>query len=81
MSSIVKVKDGQKVLIGGLIEKKTTKDNNKVPLIGDIPLLGRLFNNTTDVTHKSELFILITPTLIKKDIFPSIDDVILKKLN
>jgi len=81
MSSIVKVKDGQKVLIGGLIEKKTTKDNNKVPLIGDIPLLGRLFNNTTDVTRKSELFILITPTLIKKDLFPSIDDVILKKLN
>jgi len=80
MSSIVKVKDGQKVLIGGLIEKKTSKNDNKVPLLGDIPLLGRLFNNTTDVTRKSELFILITPTLIKKDVFPSIDDAILKKL-
>ncbi len=81
MSSIVKVKDGQKVLIGGLIEKKNSKNNNKVPLIGDIPLFGLLFNNTADVIRKSELFILITPTLIKKDVFPSIDDVILKKLN
>jgi len=81
MSSIVKVKDGQNVLIGGLIEKKTSKETNMVPLIGDIPFIGRLFNNTTDIVRKSELFILITPTLIKKDVFPSVSDVILKRLN
>ncbi len=81
MTSIVKVKDAQKVLIGGLIERKTIKDNSKVPLVGDIPLFGRLFHNTTDTVRKSELFILITPTLIKQDVFPSIDDAILKRLN
>lgn len=81
MTSIVKVKDSQKVLIGGLIEKKISKDNNKVPVVGDIPLFGRLFNNDTDTVRKSELFILITPTLIKQDIFPSIDDAILKRFD
>lgn len=81
MTSIVKVKDAQKVLIGGLIEKKISKDNTKVPVIGDVPLFGRLFNNDTDTVRKSELFILITPTLIKQDAFPSIDDAILKRFN
>jgi len=81
MTSIVKVKDQQKVLIGGLIEKKTYKNDTKVPLVGDIPVLGRLFHNTEDSVKKSELFILITPTLIKKDQFPSIDDAILKRIN
>ncbi|MFA6144129.1 MAG: pilus (MSHA type) biogenesis protein MshL [Sulfurimonas sp.] len=81
MTSIVKVKDKQKVLIGGLIEKATTKNDTKVPLIGDIPFIGRLFHNTENIIKKSELFILITPTLIKKDIFPTIDDAYMKKLN
>lgn len=81
MSSIVKVKDSQKVLIGGLIEKKTFNYDNKVPVLGDIPLLGRLFHGSKTSTRKSELFILITPTLIKQDIFPSIDDAILKRFD
>lgn len=81
MTSIVKVKDAQKVLIGGLIEKKISKDNTKVPVAGDIPLLGRLFNNDTDTVRKSELFILITPTLIKQDVFPTVDDALLKRFN
>lgn len=81
MTSIVKVKDSQKVLIGGLIEKKTYHKDNKVPLLGDIPFLGRLFHGSTASTRKSELFILITPRLIKKDIFPSIDDAILSRTN
>lgn len=81
MTSIVKVKDSQKVLIGGLIEKKTYHKDNKVPVLGDIPFFGRLFHGSTASTRKSELFILITPTLIKKDIFPSIDDAIMSRAN
>jgi len=79
MTSIVKVKDSQKILIGGLIEKKTYNYDSKVPLLGDIPFVGRLFHGSKISTRKSELFILITPTLIKKDIFPSIDDAILSR--
>jgi general secretion pathway protein D len=81
MTSIVKVKDSQKVLIGGLIEKKNFRNDTKVPLLGDIPGLGWLFHNKTDVTRKSELFILLTPRLIKADIFPTIDDSILKRFD
>jgi general secretion pathway protein D len=81
MTSIVKVKDSQKVLIGGLIEKKTYNYDAKVPVLGDIPLLGRLFHGSKASVRKSELFILITPTLIKKDIFPSIDDAIMKRFD
>lgn len=81
MTSIVKVKDAQKVLIGGLIEKKIFRNDTKVPLLGDIPGLGWLFHNKTDVTRKSELFILLTPRLIKGDVFPTIDDSILKKFD
>lgn len=81
MTSIVKVKDSQKVLIGGLIEKKNFKNDTKVPLLGDIPALGWLFHNKTDVTRKSELFILLTPHLIKGDVFPSIDDSVMKRFD
>lgn len=81
MTSIVKVKDAQKVLIGGLIEKKNFRNDTKVPILGDIPGLGWLFHNKTDVTRKSELFILLTPRLIKGDVFPSIDDSILKRFD
>lgn len=81
MTSIVKVKDAQKVLIGGLIEKKNFRNDTKVPLLGDIPGLGWLFHNKTDVTRKSELFILLTPTLVKGDVFPSIDDSLLKRFD
>lgn len=81
MTSIVKVKDSQKVLIGGLIEKKNFRNDTKIPLLGDIPGLGWLFHNKTDVTRKSELFILLTPKLIKADVFPSIDDSILKRFD
>lgn len=81
MTSIVKVKDAQKVLIGGLIEKKNFRNDTKVPLLGDIPGVGWLFHNKTDITRKSELFILLTPRLIKGDVFPSIDDSILKRFD
>lgn len=81
MTSIVKVKDAQKVLIGGLIEKKNFRNDTKVPLLGDIPGLGWLFHNKTDVTRKSELFILLTPRLVKGDVFPSIDDSIVKRFD
>ena len=80
MTSIVKVKDAQKVLIGGLIEKKNYRNETKIPLVGDIPLLGRLFHNTTDTVRKSELFILITPTLVKQELSAS-DDALLKRAN
>jgi len=65
LTSIVKVKDGQKVLIGGLISKKIVKEDKKVPLLGDMPVIGRVFHSSKKATQRSELFILISPKIIK----------------
>jgi len=80
MGPIVKVKDGQQILLAGLIEKRSQANNSKVSLLGDIPLFGRLFSHEGTTVSKNELFILIVPTLIKGDSFPSLDEAISKRL-
>jgi len=56
---------GQTVMIGGLISRNQTKNDVKVPILGDIPLLGHLFASTSTTDNDSELIILITPHIIK----------------
>ncbi len=73
LSSIVKAKDGARVLIGGLVSTRNYQENSSVPLLGDIPLLGRLFRHSGMETDKVELIIVITPKIIKHHDFPSID--------
>ncbi len=79
ITSIVKVKDGQKVLIGGLISKNYSHNNNKVPLLGDVPIIGRLFHSTKREMKRSELFILIVPKIVEEGSMPTIDDVAIFK--
>lgn len=67
-SSSVMVKDGETVVIGGLMKEEKTKKVEKVPLLGDIPLLGYFFRNNKDSKNKSELLIFITPHLVKNEI-------------
>lgn len=55
---------GQTIVIAGLISEKNTRGENKVPLLGDIPVLGNLFKNKDDSTNKTELVILVTPKII-----------------
>jgi len=74
LTSIVKVKDGSKVLIGGLVQKEQLQEDNKVPLLGDIPYLGRLFHSTTTRNIKKEFFIVVVPTIIKEGRIPSIEE-------
>ncbi len=62
----VTVKSGDTVVIGGLIEDSTSDGIYKVPLLGDIPLLGWLFKYKTKVGDKTNLFIFITPRIIQK---------------
>lgn len=56
--------DGQTVVIGGLMEDNETFERSKVPLLGDIPLLGFLFRNTSKAKSKSNLLLFITPHII-----------------
>ncbi len=67
LSSIIKVKNNQQVVIGGLIQKRTENKVTKIPLLGDIPLLGHAFKSHNKVKSKSELIIVMSPKLISGD--------------
>ena len=58
------VKDGETAILGGLIDTEKSKEIDKVPLLGDIPLLGLLFRKNVDVEKKTELIIFITPRIL-----------------
>jgi len=63
----VLVKDGSTIILGGLIKETLTTTVTKMPILGDIPLFGWIFRNSTDTKQKSELIILITPHIIQGD--------------
>ncbi len=65
VDTTVIVEDEQTVVIGGLIDDSTTVNENKVPVLGDIPILGWLFRNRSEETIKTNLYIFITPRVIK----------------
>ena len=66
-STKVVVGDGQTLIIGGLIKDKTTKGASKIPLLGDIPVLGYLFKSKKDTRDKTELLIFVSPKIITPD--------------
>ena len=55
---------GESLLIGGMVRERTTEGVTKVPLLGDIPLLGHLFKTNTDVAERVERLFLISPRLV-----------------
>ena len=62
----VLVNNGDTVVLGGIYEQTTSSGENKVPLLGDIPLLGYLFKSTSKAENKSELLIFVTPKILKE---------------
>jgi len=65
--SIVRVRDGQIVAIGGLMTQTQSNDRNGLPGLSRAPVVGSLFGQTSRVNHKRELIILMKPTVIKDD--------------
>lgn len=65
MSSVLKLRDRQTAIIGGLIEDSNTQTRIGIPWLGDIPILGDAFSARDDQTVKRELIIFIRPTIIK----------------
>jgi general secretion pathway protein D len=63
--SQVQLKNGQTVLIGGLLKESESKVKRKVPLLGDIPLIGGLFSSVDDTTVREELLVFITPIIVE----------------
>jgi type IV pilus assembly protein PilQ len=59
------VDNGQTVVLGGIYETTQTNSVTKVPLLGDIPILGQLFRTTRSVDNRSELLIFVTPKILQ----------------
>ncbi|EGR0627286.1 pilus (MSHA type) biogenesis protein MshL [Vibrio cholerae] len=62
--SVIRAKDGDVVVIGGLMKTNTIERVSKVPFLGDVPGLGNLFRNISNQTQKTELVILLKPTVV-----------------
>ncbi len=56
--------DGQTVVLGGLLSENVTKTKDKVPMLGDLPFVGRLFRSESNKTQKKNLIIFVTPKII-----------------
>ena len=61
----ISVKDGQTIILGGMIRNQVTSTVNRVPLLGDLPILGNLFRNSNVDHQKTELLVFLTPTVIR----------------
>ncbi|MBU1087413.1 MAG: type IV pilus secretin PilQ [Candidatus Omnitrophica bacterium] len=63
----VMIKDGNTLVIGGLIKDKVVTTKTKVPLLGDLPILGLLFTHKSEEIIKNDLLIFITPHIVKEE--------------
>lgn len=80
ISSVVTVRDGQHVILGGLISSKSGKKISKVPLLGDLPLLDQLFKREVKIENVDELVLILTPHIIKHNTDISLEDLGYRKL-
>jgi type IV pilus assembly protein PilQ len=62
----VMIKDGQTLVIGGLISETKSKSGHGIPILGELPFLRRIFGNTNDSITKTELLIFITPHILRE---------------
>lgn len=65
--AVINVRSGMTMAIGGLLNSEDGKTITKIPLLGDIPIIGQFFRHTTKTRDNRELVILITPTLVADD--------------
>lgn len=64
----VRIADGETIILGGLKRQSSENSHEKVPFLGDIPGLGKLFGSTNQTDNNTEMFIFITPRIIKNDL-------------
>jgi MSHA type pilus biogenesis protein MshL len=64
-SSIVRVRDGATIVMGGLVQDSKTVTKRKVPFLGDIPILGKAFTGSYDNSERTELIFFVTPHVVK----------------
>ena len=66
-SGLVRLRDGQTLILSGIITQQDRSTVSKVPILGDIPVLGVLFRSQEDVTQRSEVIVMLTPKIIHDD--------------
>lgn len=81
MSSVITARNGEQIILGGLISANESNEVTKVPLLGDIPLLGSLFRSTRYKKSTSELVLVITPRIVEKNKALSLKDLGYKAMN
>jgi pilus assembly protein CpaC len=59
------MKEGESLIIGGLLDRRIIKHLDKYPILGDVPILGALFRSTRFQNRESELIFVITPRIVK----------------
>ena len=64
ITSSVHARDGQTLVLGGVIAENVVKVKDKVPMLGDMPFLGRLFRSERSATEKKNLMIFVSPRII-----------------
>lgn len=65
LETVVELRDGQSFAVGGLLSSKTTKLQNQVPWLGQVPIVGALFKNSSSQKEETELVVVVTPHLVR----------------
>ncbi|HEY4406172.1 MAG TPA: type II and III secretion system protein family protein [Xanthobacteraceae bacterium] len=64
-STTIELRDGQSFVIGGLLQNDSTTDQDQLPWLGDVPVLGTLFRSSAYIKHETDLAIIVTPHLVR----------------
>jgi len=81
IAAVIKVKDGEQAILGGLVTTRTGFRDNQIPLLGDMPLIGSLFKREEKINKIEELVFIITPHIVKNSKSVSLKDLGYSKLN
>ncbi len=66
-SGLVRLRDGQTLILSGIIQDQERTTISKIPILGDIPLLGALFRSTDKANERAEVIVLLTPEIVEED--------------
>lgn len=66
-SGLIRMRDGQTLILSGIIQDQERTNVSKVPILGDIPLLGSLFRSTEKDNERAEVIVLLTPEIVEED--------------
>ena len=83
VTSTITVPNNQRIVVGGLLNSNITKKVNKIPFLGDLPFIGKLFRHRYEVVNNTDLIIEITPSIVNlndSNVEYKIDDRLKRKL-